>query len=189
MSDALEDNSIHPDQKHILLMDFSNAFSSISCDLLIQEVLSHISSLYPWMGCSYGSQPFLLLGDKSISSCCGVQQGDPLGSLGFSLVLHPMVQKIIEQVPHLIINTWYVDDGTLCGSPDDLARTLAIIKSDSPSRGLYLNKAKSLHFITPGSSAFHCHLHGIPSTSNGFTLLGSPIGPIKFCEASALDRI
>ena len=150
----------------------------------------HISSPpYPWMEYSYGSQPFLLLGEKSIRSCCGVQQGDPLGPLGFSLVLHPMVQKIKEQVPGHIINAWYLDDGTLCGSPDDQARALAIIESDGPPGGLYLNKAKSLHFIPLGSSAFHPHLHGIPSTSNGFTLLGSPIGPITFCEASALDWI
>ena len=104
-------------------------------------------------------------------------------------LLHPMVQKIREQVPGLIINAWYLDDGILCGSPDDLAHALAIIESDGPYHGLYLNKAKSLHFIPPGSSAFHPHLHGILSTSNGFSLLGSPIGPITFCEASVLDLI
>ena len=103
VSDTLEDNSIHLDQKHILLVDFSNAFNSVSSDLLFREVLSHIPSLYSWMECSYGSQPFLLLGDESIQSCCGVQQGNPLGLLGFSLVLHPMVQKIREQVPGLIM--------------------------------------------------------------------------------------
>ncbi|CAI8020295.1 hypothetical protein GBAR_LOCUS12142, partial [Geodia barretti] len=27
------------------------------------------------------------------SSCCGVQQGDPLGPLAFALVLHPIIEK------------------------------------------------------------------------------------------------
>ena len=53
---------------------------------------------------------------------CGVQQGDPLGPLGFALALHPIIERIQAEVPGLLANAWYLDDGTLCGSPDNLAK-------------------------------------------------------------------
>ena len=189
VSDVLEDNSIPPEHKHILLVDFSNAFNSVSRQVLFEEVRSQIPSLSAWMECSYGSQPILLLNNQSILSCCGVQQGDPLGPLGFSLALHPIVRKIKEQVPGLAINAWYLDDGTLCGSPADLTRALSIIESDGPSHGLFLNRAKSLIYTPSTCSVSHPLLRDIPTTSEGFTLLGSPIGPPAFCESSVADRV
>ena len=71
----------------------------------------------------YSSQPLLRLGEDTLLSCSGVQQGDPLGPLGFALTLHPIPERIDEEVPDLAINAWYLDDGTLCGSPEDLARS------------------------------------------------------------------
>ena len=49
--------------------------------------------------------------------------------------------------PDLALNAWYLDDGTLMGSPEDLAAALRIIEEDGPSVGLHLNRAKSLLFI------------------------------------------
>ena len=140
------------------------------------------------MECSYGSQP-IVLNNQSILSFCGVQQGDPLGPLGFSLALHPIVRKIKEQVPGLVVNAWYLDDGTLCGSPADLVRSLSIIESDGPSNGLFLNRAKSLIYTPSTCSVSHPLLRDIPTTSEGLTLLGSPIGAPTFCESSLADHV
>ena len=181
--DVLEDHSIPPDHKHILMVDFSNAFNCVSRKAIFDEVRAHIPSITAWMECSYGFQP-ILLGDQSILSCCGVQQGDPLGPLGFSLALHPIVRRIKDEVPGLLINTWFLDDGTLCGSPEDLSKALSIIESEGPPRGLFLNHAKSLIFAPPDSSMSPALLQNIPTTSEGFTLLGSPIGPANFCESN-----
>ena len=182
--DVLEDHTIPPDHKHILMVDFSNAFNCVSRKAIFDEVRSHIPSITAWMECSYGSQPILLLGDQSILSCCGVQQGDPLGPLGFSLALHPIVRRIKDKVPGLLINPWFLDEGTLCGSPEDLSKALSIIESEGPPRGLILNQAKSLVFAPPDSSVSHAFLQNIPTTSEGFTLLGSPIGLANFCESN-----
>ena len=65
--------------------------------------------------------------DVIIHSCSSVQQGDPLGPLGFSLALQPLVESIKAEVPNLNINVWYLEDGTLCGNPADLAAALEII--------------------------------------------------------------
>ena len=60
------------------------------------------------------------MGTDSIHSCCGIQQRDPLGPLGFALTLHPIVECIKTKVPYLLLNAWYLNDGTLVGSSGDL---------------------------------------------------------------------
>ena len=88
------------------------------------------------------------------------------------------------------VNVWYLDDGTLCGSPNDLAKALKIIEADGPARGLQLNRAKSLLYI-PENADPSCNPlpSDIPITSEGFTLLGCPIGPPSFCEAIMMKRV
>ena len=121
---------------------------------------------------------------------CGVQQGDPLGPLCFSLTLHPVVEQIKREVPGLLISAWYLDDGTLCRSPSDICSALTIIESQGPSRGLLLNKSKSLLFV-PADATLPVHVlpPGVPTTNGGFELLGSPVGPPSFCESSVYGRV
>lgn len=183
------DTSIPSDHKLTLLVDFSNAFNSIDRATMFHEVRSRLPSITSWMECSYGSQPSLLLDNRPILSCCGVQQGDPLGPLGFALVLHSVIEKIKESVPGLLINVWYLDDGTLCGTEQELAIALSIIELEGPPRGLFLNKSKSLIYTPANSSITHPLLRDIPTSSDGFTLLGSPIGPSAFCEETVSKRI
>ena len=95
-----------------------------------------------WIEWCYGAQPLLHLGNHTILSCCGVRQGDPLGLLGFALALYPIVEKIKKEVPGLLINVWYLDDGTLCGTAEELLKALAINEEKGLSRGLKLNKRK-----------------------------------------------
>ncbi len=108
---------------------------------MFQEFRKHIPSLSPWIEACYSSQPNPLLGSHSLLSCSGVQQGDPLGLLGFALTLQPIIDCIQSEVPDLALNAWYLDDGTLIGSPNDLLSALAIIEREGPGIGLHLNKA------------------------------------------------
>ena len=108
-----------------------------------------LPSLSAWIESCYSSQPLLHLGDRMIFSCSGVQQGDPLGPLGFALTLHPLVEEIKAFHLSLRLNCWYLDDGTLCGPPGDLQAILTIIEREGPSKGLFLNREKSLLFIPP----------------------------------------
>ena len=55
-----------------------------------------------------------------------------MGPLVFALALQPMVDRIKHDVPGLLVNAWYLDDGTLCGSLDDLAAALSISESEGP---------------------------------------------------------
>ena len=80
------------------------------------------------------------------------------------------------------LNSWYLDDGTLVGSPDQLAAALDIIETLAPAIGLNLNR-KSLLFIPEEEDATSSPLPtDIPVTRQGFSLLGCLIGPPEFCE-------
>ena len=157
---------------------------------MFQEVRSRIPSMVAWAENCYGSQPLLYFGDDKIFSSCGVQQGDPLGPLCCALTLHRIVKQIKREVPGLLINAWYLDDGTLCGSPRDICSALTIIESQGPSRGLLLNKNKSLSLV-PADAGWPDHVlpPGIPTTNGGIELFGSPVGPPSFCESSVYRRV
>ena len=136
-----------------LLLDFSNAFNNICREAMFLEFRKHIPSLSPWMEFCYSGQPLLHLGKNTIHSCCGVQQGDPLGPPGFALTLHPIIKRIKANVPGLALNAWYLDYGTLMGQPRDLVSALHIIEQDGPLVGLQLNRGKSLLFIPEEADA------------------------------------
>ena len=138
-----EDSCIPPGSKWSLLLDFSNAFNCIDCARMFEEMRARIPSMAAWLECCYGAQSPLHLGDHTLLSCCGVQQGDPLGPLGFALALHHIVEKIKLEVPNMLINAWYLDDGSLCGSLEDLVKALNIIEEDGPARGFFVNRSKS----------------------------------------------
>jgi len=139
-------------------------------------VRARIPSMATWLQSCYSSQSILHLNDQVILSCCRVQQGDPVGPLGFALAIHPIVEKINEEVTGPHINAWYLDDGTLCGSLDDLAAALAIIEAEGPCHGLCLNKSKCLLHAVADVPVSNSILSDIPLVTGGFDLLGSLIG-------------
>ena len=85
-----------------------------------------------------------------IHSCCGVQQGDPLGPLGFALTLHPIVERIKAEVPDLLLNALYLDDGMLVGFSVDLIEVHA---------SQYSSFLRNLTSLTP-----HCYQMSLSST-------------------------
>ena len=68
----------------------------------------------------------------------GIQQGDLLGPLSlfcFALTVQPIAMRIKRELPNLLCNVWYLDDVTICGSPQNLAAALKIIEKDILRRG------------------------------------------------------
>ena len=106
-----------------------------------------LPGLSSWVDCCYSTESHLLFGDHTLLSCYRVQQGDPLGPLCFAITLLPIVENIKREVPNLLCSAWYLDDGTLCGTPQDLNIALRIIEEEGLPRGLCESSQVSpLHF-------------------------------------------
>ncbi|XP_076934174.1 uncharacterized protein LOC143600337 [Bidens hawaiensis] len=126
----------------MLTVDFSNAFNMVDRSALLHEVRIRCPSISLWVEFLYGQPSRLYLGDDNIWSTTGVQQGDPLGPLLFSLVLHPLVHQIRNNCK-LLLHAWYLDDGTVIGDSMEVAKVLDIIKVTGPTLGLELNIKKT----------------------------------------------
>ena len=102
-----------------------------------------------------------------------------------------MVEKILDEAPNLKINVWYLNDGSLCDSPHDLANALSIVEEVGPNHGLHLNHAKSLLYIPEDCDASSNYLPSdIPIIMTDFTvLLPHRSGPSFFCEMSVIKEV
>ena len=67
---------------------------------MLAQVYLKLPGLYTWVEYCYSHPAHLFFGSIVLLSMAGVQQGDPLGPLLFSLV-HPLALKIDAEFPHL----------------------------------------------------------------------------------------
>nr|GEX74274.1 putative reverse transcriptase domain-containing protein [Tanacetum cinerariifolium] len=126
----------------MLLVDFQNAFNLVDRTVMLQEVRLHCPAISRWVEFCYSSPARLYYREHSLWSCQGVQQGDPLGPLLFSLVLHHLVCKIRDSFD-LCLHAWYLDDGTVAGDTLVVGKVLDLITEDGPRCGLFLNVDKT----------------------------------------------
>ena len=68
-----------------------------------------------WVRWSYKSAGELRFDSHRISSTAGVQQGDPLGPMLFSLVILELIDEI-GLLEGLHLSLWHLDDGTFSGT-------------------------------------------------------------------------
>ena len=71
----------------------------------------------------YGLSSLLFFGSSVLYSHTGLQEGDPMTSLAFALVINPIVANLKST-----FKVWYLDDGTLEVELDMVLRDLSIIE-------------------------------------------------------------
>ena len=130
------------------------------------------------------------IGNNSRKVLQCLHQGDPLAVFLYSVAAHPVVLRVIEEVPNLKQNAWFLDDGALAGNREDLKKVVDIIKEEGPQRGLILSTEKSKVWCQEPPNDEDPLQQGIPlDTADGLKLLGAPIGSTSFEKVVLDDRI
>ena len=111
---------------------------------MLDEVAAEFPECLAWATTCYGAPSWLKFGPSAISSVSGLHQGDPLAGLLFCLVLRRVVDSIETEVSTLILNAWYLDDGHIIGSKEELAKVVDIIVREGEPRGLTLSRAATV---------------------------------------------
>jgi hypothetical protein len=188
------------DEVHVVQADLVNAFNQADRSAGLQGIMDEFPEALSWAITCYGATSELLFGDFIISSSAGFQQGDPIAGLLFALTLHPVVEKILAEVPDLLLNVWFHDDGTMAGTLPQLRAAIDILSQEGPARGLILSTARTvaaplLPKTTVWRPAGPCLREdplerGIPAVQEpGILLLGAPVGSPDFVEAALQERL
>ncbi|XP_065317081.1 uncharacterized protein LOC135925625 [Gordionus sp. m RMFG-2023] len=165
-------------------LDFRNAFNTIHRRAFLLSFLHHFQKYWNFLNSCYGF-PF---GEFCISSEEGIQQGDPLGPLLFTIGIHDLIKNLKSDFK-LDLNLWYLDDGSFGGSISNVMSAIEYVEMEASKIGLSLNRKKceisSLNnkdFIPPLDFTIIPH--------EELCLLGSPIGfSTSFCQKTFDDLI
>ena len=177
--------------KIIFVADFANAFNTVDRGQFLREVRHHIPGLAKWAEWCYGRPSKLFFNGVVISSEVGVQQGDPLGPLLFSLALQPVLLQL-GNIPGLDLSFSFLDDLALAGEQSAVAAGIAQLSDSVSSLGLRLNMSKcELVPAVPGGGGINWGLFdpNMPRKLDGcFKLLGAPIGTQEYCQLITAKR-
>jgi hypothetical protein len=121
----------------LLKLDFINAFNWLTRDILLLAVSQHLPELSVVASSCYSDNSILSFEQHTIASAVGVQRGDPLCPLLFCVGTEVLVKKLKSE-----LNSWFLDDGTIWGSADDVMTDFSTIVREGRSLGLKVNEPK-----------------------------------------------
>ena len=170
-----------PNGNFLVKLDMRNAFNTIRRDHLLEQCHLHAPSVYNLAHLSYSEPSILAVGESSIPSESGIQQGDPLGPLLFALGVNDIARSITTP-----INIWYLDDATVGGTLTAVCANLRHVVPALAEIGLIVNPTKSEIInidcdpeqFANAVTVVHEILGGVSVTqSDELKILGSPIMP------------
>jgi hypothetical protein len=193
-------NQTNPDKVFVKL-DFANAFNTVNRQTFLTEVRNRLPGLAPWVEYCYSSPSKLVFGSHTISSETGVQQGDPLGPLLFSLALQPILAELagLRAPGGLELVYSYLDDLCLAGEASAVSNAVERLRRRCNDVGLQLSTGAA-HFkdkcelILVAGAASTVDVAAFPSDfkvvrDGNFELLGAPIGSPEFCNKHTRERV
>ena len=125
----------------VLTVDISNAFNTINRDAILRGCAKHVPVAYNWLSsCYQGHSPLFSQGQLILASQTGTHQGDTCGPLGFVLGLEEALEAAGRHT--LEWESWYLDDGTLVGTPQEVFDYIGRLQVALSNVGLRLNLGK-----------------------------------------------
>ncbi len=170
-------------QKVILTIDFQNAFNTMSRSAFLRACRQQMPAVSAWASWCYASPSRLIHNKEVILSQAGVQQGDNLGPLLFSLAIHPVLEQL-KVVPGVDVVIGYLDDIVVAGDAPAVLAAFRLLQAAMPDLTLALNATKCELIPTAGADSA-ADLSDFPSdmkrVGDGcFKFLGTPIGTEEF---------
>ena len=155
----------------LLKLDISNAFNSLNRTRMLSAVYEIMPEISTYCHLAYAKTTELKYGPYIIQSMVGPQQGDPLGPLLFCLPLQPVLNKLAS-----ILAFGYLDDITLGGPMDQVARDFETLEQECAELGLIFNKEKCELITKDPHLVHHSTFKSFQLTDpDSATLLGAPL--------------
>ncbi len=191
----------------VVKIDFQNAFNCIDRSVFFRGVAEFMPGLCRWVEWCHGASAHLVFGKHLLSSQSGLQQGDPLRPLLFSLALRPVATELVglgrdgNAGRKLDLCFFYLDDGFLAGDLEIVSQALAQLRRACPALGLTLELSKSELVVLTSIERQDLHQHFpqellIDSATGAsrvekvdFEFLGSPIVSGAHCAKHTNGRI
>ena len=160
------------------------------CVLEKKKASSRAPSVLRLASTAYATSSLLVIGNETILSETGVQQGDPLGPVLFALAVDQIARSVRSP-----INIWYLDDATIGGPAESVCEDLRRIIPMLSDIGLEVNPTKS-EVSNVSCYNFQSVLIAIESAlqvvtvteREGLGILGAPID-INGCRTGVLKAI
>ena len=171
----------------ILQIDFRNAFNSVKRSHLLGSTKVLIHSIMSFASFCYSKHSDLIFKSSNVDSQTGVQQGDPIGPLLFSLAIWPLLDEIESKLPNLSQHCWHLDDGIIAGTEIELCKALEILSESGEKVGLELRKDKcqlwSIEDMTKVDSLIK------RNCVDGIEDLGAALGSDAFISSCLLESV
>ena len=168
--------------------DLRNAYNICSRLKMLLAAQVHCPIIYPYLVSAYANRTDLHFGDIVISSEAGVQQGDPLATLGFTLVLAEACSRVPAPLhDNLDLEAWFADDSNIGGDIDHVVAFFNALEALGPEFGFEFRRDKFHVYCHPSLQAEAAERF---STTNVAILeevntLGAPAGSQAYTDLFA----
>ena len=101
-----------------------------------------------------------------------------------------VTRSIVDKFPHLDLNAWYLDDGTVVGPRQELVQLLSLLQGeDVRARGFQLNVGKCEVWWPSGDSTFPEMPPEVQRFQHGIEILKIPVGTSEFITERLRQRV
>jgi len=184
----------------IMLLDYKNAFNTVSRQAFLDRIAKHGQGLLPYAQAAYAGHTRLMFGNIAICSAAGAQQGDPLGPLFFSMAAidvregayaHAAAHGHPGLEDKVLFEGAFLDDTSFGAHAAQARALLDGFTAAAKTRGLELNLAKTEVVFSPFATAATKALFadvGKRSEATNFKLLGGPCGSCANAAAKVVEE-